>query len=103
MPITLSLLPPPSPQELGATASFEVTSLEAKVVVHFGSTLDHYVRIPLNNKYKEQDLVAISDWHSSAAGEETETPEIRDMTGVPQVSKRASSFIIHYDMTDRDD
>lgn len=27
----------------------------------------------------------LSGWHSSAVGEETETPEVRDVTGAPQV------------------
>lgn len=37
-------------QQLGQSAKFRMTSLEAKVVVHFGSQLEHYVRVPLHNK-----------------------------------------------------
>jgi hypothetical protein len=100
--------------------------LEAKVVVHFGPRLEHYVRVPLHNKvgqsaglvgllvmdgcadvwvampctpyltaplvspsftkqYKESELSQLSGWHASSAGEETETPEVRDVTGAPQV------------------
>ena len=49
--------------------------------------IQHFVRIPLHNRYKESELAQLSDWHSSAAveGEETETPGVEDLTGIPQV------------------
>lgn len=38
--------------QLGDSAKFRVSSLEAKVVVHFGPRLEHYVRVPLHNKVR---------------------------------------------------
>jgi len=76
-------------EEVGGTASFPLLSLEAKIVVHFGPRLEHYVRVPLHNRYKESELAQLSDWHASAAVQEedteTETPGVEDLTGVPAV------------------
>lgn len=76
-------------EEVGGTASFPLLSLEAKIVVHFGPRLEHYVKVPLHNRYKESELSQLSDWHASAAVQEeeteTETPGVEDLTGVPAV------------------
>ena len=45
------------------------------------------VRVALNNKYKEAELAALSDWHTTDPGEKTVTPQIRDVSDVPQVSR----------------
>lgn len=36
-------------------------------------------------QYKESEMGQLSGWHASSVGEETETPEVRDVTSTPQV------------------
>ncbi|TFJ81875.1 hypothetical protein NSK_007122 [Nannochloropsis salina CCMP1776] len=76
-------------EEVGGIATFPLMSLEAKVVVHFGARLEHFVQVPLHNRYRESELGQLSDWHASAAveGKETatETPGVEDLTNVPAV------------------
>lgn len=37
-----------------------MSSLEAKVVVHFGPKLEHYVRVPLHNKVRPFPALSLS-------------------------------------------
>lgn len=43
-------------EEVGGIATFPLMSLEAKVVVHFGARLEHFVQVPLHNRYRESEL-----------------------------------------------
>lgn len=53
--------------------------------VHFGRTLEHHVSIVLTNNTKDMELEKLSDWHTSTAGEDTETPQIQDVSDVPAI------------------
>lgn len=85
-------------QELPGSARFALSNLEATITIRFGASLEHAVVLPLNNQKKDMDFEHLSTWHTVSAGEETETPQVTDVSDVPQLKLRVT-----YERTNREE